>query len=308
MTIRLAHFSDIHVSAPRCGWRLADWFNKRLFSWMNLRLLGRGYRFRHNPRVLGALAEELGRGEFDRVIFSGDATAMGFDAELARATRMLGLERPDVLPGLAVPGNHDYCTRSAARSGDFERRFARWQEGERIGAAIYPFAQRVGDVWLIGVNSATANRWAWDARGGVGLEQLRRLEELLQRLEGGPRVLVTHYPVRVASGRREPRIRALRDLDALVDVAWRGGVGLWLHGHRHKAFHHLTPDFAPFPVICAGSATQTRRWSYSHYTLSGASLHAVQRVFDSRQGRFKEWDSFELKLPWPATRQRSEPA
>jgi 3',5'-cyclic AMP phosphodiesterase CpdA len=302
MTIRLAHFSDIHVTTPRCGWRVWDWFSKRLFAWMNLRFFGRGRRFRHHERVLTALLQELRAGGFDRLIFSGDATAMGFDEELAWAARLLGLDGPDPLPGLAVPGNHDYCTRRAARSGDFERRFASWQQGERIDKAVYPFAQRVGPVWLIAVNSATANRWAWDARGGVGREQLRRLEELLDRLEGGPRVLVTHYPVRVKSGQREPMIRALRDLDAVVAVAERGGVGLWLHGHRHEPFHHLAPDFAPFPVICAGSATQTRRWSYSQYSLSGDRLQARQRVFDADAGGFKDCGAFEVQLPSPALR------
>jgi 3',5'-cyclic AMP phosphodiesterase CpdA len=303
--VRLAHFSDIHVSAPCCAWRVEDWFNKRLFAWMNFRLLGRGHRFRHHEPVLRALAEELRQGGFDRVVFSGDATALGFDAELARAVSLLGLDRPDAPPGLAVPGNHDYCTRSAARSGDFERRFARWQQGERVGSAVYPFAQRVGPLWLIAVNSAAANRWAWDARGRVGAEQLRRLEELLARLDGGPRVLVTHYPVRVASGRREPMIRALRDLDALMDVAERGGVGLWLHGHRHHSFQHLTPDFAPFPVICAGSATQTRRWSYGQYTLTGERLLARRRVFDADEGRFKDGGSYEVELPCTAARGRA---
>ena len=112
------------------------------------------------------------------------------------------------MPGIAVPGNHDYCTATAVRAGHFERIFTAWQNGERVGEAIYPFAQRVGHAWLIGVNSSTANRWPWDVRGGVGRDQLERLEELLHRLEAGPRILVTHYPVWLASGRREPRIRA----------------------------------------------------------------------------------------------------
>jgi hypothetical protein len=200
---------------------------------------------------------------------------------------------------MAVPGNHDYCTRKAARSGDFERRFARWQVGERIDGHTYPFAQRLGSGWLIAVNSATGNRWAWDARGLVGAEQLNRLEELLARLDGGPRILVTHYPVWVASGKREPRIRALRDLDALVDVARRGGIGLWLHGHRHNAYAHLPTDFAPFPVICAGSATQTRRWSYNEYTLTGMQLKVLRRTFDPERGRFHDASVFELELTCP---------
>ncbi len=292
-SIRLAHISDIHVSA-RSRWRADDWLNKRLVAWLNLRLLGRGRRFRHTDTVLAALVEELQLRRPDRVVFSGDATALGFEEEIARAAGMLALQ---ALPGIAVPGNHDYCTRRAASSGDFERHFARWMEGERIDGSIYPFAQRVGHAWLIGVNSARPNRWAWDASGIVGAEQLKRLAQLLERLDGGPRILVTHYPACKASGKLEPATHRLFDAGDLAEVASRGGVSLWLHGHLHRAFQHLSTSLTPFPVICAGSSTQSRLWSYGDYTLTGQHLHAVRRVFDPESSRFRDDETFELTLP-----------
>jgi len=149
---------------------------------------------------------------------------------------------------------------------------------------------------LIAVNSSTANRWPWDARGGVGTDQLRRLEELLERLDPGPRILVTHYPVVVASGKRERKVRALRDLDALVDVAKRGGVELWLHGHRHKGYYHLTTKLTPFPIICAGSATQQKVWSYWTYTLDDRRLQVVKRTYNKKTEAFHDADAFEWEL------------
>jgi 3',5'-cyclic AMP phosphodiesterase CpdA len=204
------------------------------------------------------------------------------------------------LPGLAVPGNHDYCTPDAMRSGCFERCFSAWQEGERIGDEIYPFAQRVGPVWLVAVNSATANRWAWDARGRVGEDQLGRLAKLLDRLDEGPRILVTHYPIWLASGEPEHRGHGLRDLEELLAVAKSGGVVLWLHGHRHDAYHHPSGR-VPFPVLCAGSATQSGHWSYSDCTLTGPRLRVMQRVYDASGERFRDGRVFEVDLP------RSEP-
>jgi 3',5'-cyclic AMP phosphodiesterase CpdA len=280
-----------------CVWRREDWFNKRLAAWANLRLLGRGFRFRHADAVLTALTADLRRRAIDHVIFSGDATALGFAEEMARAAHLLGLDEPHFLPGLAVPGNHDYCTASAARSGLFERYFAPWQKGERIGAETYPFAQKVGPVWLIGVNSSTANRWAWDASGAVGPEQLERLETLLARLDGGgPRILVTHYPVSLASGKPERGTHGLRDLAEVVKVAERSGVGLWLHGHRHGSYFHVRTDLAPFPVICAGSATQSGKWWYNEYALTGNRLEGVRRDYEAKTGRFRDRESFTLEL------------
>jgi 3',5'-cyclic AMP phosphodiesterase CpdA len=296
MAVRLAHFSDIHVTTEPLGWSRADWFNKRGPGWFNLKWLGRKHRFHDADRVLAALADELRRRRPDHVIFSGDATALGFEQELAHAARLLGVLGPDALPGMAVPGNHDYYTRGVAASGLFERYFAPWQKGERVDSAVYPFAQRVGHVWLVGVNSSTGNRWFWDAAGSVGRDQLARLAVLLERLSPGPRILVTHYPVCLASGAPERRHHGLRDLAEVVAVAARGGICLWLHGHRHGAYHHCSRDSAPFPVICAGSATQSGRWSYGEYTIEGNDFQALQRVFCPGQGSFQDSETFDLQL------------
>lgn len=293
--IRLAHLSDIHITAPLVDWKARDWFNKRLAAWMNLRLLGRGHRFRHADRVLPVLVAELAERRPDHVIFSGDATALGFESEIKRAAEMLGVGR-DGPPGLAVPGNHDYCTREAEASGLFERYFAPWLVGERIGTAVYPFAQRVGPVSLIGLNSSTGNRLAWDAGGSVGGEQLERFRNLLAQLPAGPRIVVTHYPVCLSSGRREHRVHGLRDLPEVVSAAAEGGVSLWLHGHRHHAYAFQTPPQAPFPVICTGSATQTNLWSYGDYTLDGADLTAQRRVYNPATDRFEDGERFTLRL------------
>jgi 3',5'-cyclic AMP phosphodiesterase CpdA len=286
--------------ATRPAWRREDWFNKRLASWLNLRLLGRGHRFRHADRVLTALRADLKERGFDHIIFSGDATAMGFRGEFARAAELLGLCDAQPPPGLAVPGNHDYTTRTAETSGLFEHYFRPWLVGERVGEAVYPFAQRVGPAWLVAVNSATANRWAWDARGAVGAAQLERLETLLKRLTSGLRILVTHYPVCRPGGKPAPGVRELRDLDAVLEVARRGGISLWLHGHDHGPYYCPPSDAVSFPVLNAGSATQEGRWSYGDYTLRGHHLAVTRRVYDASADRFEDGESFELELPQAA--------
>jgi 3',5'-cyclic AMP phosphodiesterase CpdA len=273
--VRLAHFSDIHVRAGAPGWRASDLFGKRVSGWINLSVFGRGRRFARADEVVAALTAELRRDPPDRVIFSGDATALGFEAECARAASLLGLSDADPLPGLAVPGNHDYYVARAVRAGHFERHFAPWLAGERVDDAVYPFAQRVGPLWLVAVNTSVPTFLPWDASGRTGADQLARLERLLARLAPGPRILVTHYPVCRDSGRYESRSHGLRDLARLIDVSSAGGVRLWLHGHRHGPYYHANPGPAPFPVICAGSATQRGRWSYMRYNVEGTRFGAV---------------------------------
>jgi 3',5'-cyclic AMP phosphodiesterase CpdA len=276
------------------GWRRSDWFSKRLTGWLNLRGFGRGRGFRAADTVLAALMRELRQErQPDHIIFSGDATALGFSAEMVRAAAALGV---GVLPGLAVPGNHDYYTPADEASGCFEKCFASWQQGERVDEAVYPFAQRIGPLWLVGVNSCRGHRWPSDASGLVGPAQLDRLRRLLARLEDGPRILVTHYPVCQPEGRPERRSHGLRDLAAVLDVADKGGVALWLHGHQHEAYHVSDSSVAPFPVICVGSSTQLGHWSYHEYAIDGRRLEGARRTFDPGSGEFRETSSFTLRL------------
>jgi 3',5'-cyclic AMP phosphodiesterase CpdA len=295
-SVRLAHLSDVHVPAASVQWRFRDYLTKRSTGWLNLRLSGRGRRFLQAEAVLAALGRDLRAHRPDRVVFCGDAAALGFPGEVEQAAELLGASGNEPLPGLAVPGNHDYYTPADARSGAFERAFAPWQQGERQDEAIYPFAQRVGPAWLVGVNSSTGHRLPWDASGRVGAAQLERLGALLNRLAPGPRILVTHYPICLAGGSREPRHHGLSDLDSVLRIAVEAKVCLWLHGHRHTAYHLGPGPALPIPVICSGSATEQGRWSYGLYTLEGRRLHAVRRTYSPASETFQDAEQFDLEI------------
>jgi 3',5'-cyclic AMP phosphodiesterase CpdA len=294
--LRLAHFSDVHLTTRPLGWALRDLRTKKLSGWFHLRALGRGRQFRLAHEVARAVVAEFRERRPDRLIFSGDATALGFSTETAHAARWLHVGDADLPPGLAVPGNHDYYTRASVRSAAFERDFAPWQNGERVDGEVYPFAQRLGSMWLIALNSCTANLRPWDASGAVGSAQRDRLRVLLRQLSPGPRILVTHYPVCLADGRPESRFHGLRDLDATVRIAADGGVGLWLHGHRHHPYFLAKPPNAPFPVICAGSATQMGLASYGEYTITGSKLMGRRRVYEGAIAAFRDGEDWEVEL------------
>lgn len=292
--IRLVHLSDIHVSAARCRYYPEDWLNKRMSAWLNLRVLGRGRKFEHAEAILGVLREELQRRPPDCLVFSGDATSMGCVEEMEAAAGLLGVNEASAFPALAVPGNHDYCTPRAV--GVFEKYFAPWQVGERIDGQTYPFARRVGPVWLIGLNTAKPNFWWWDASGRADVGQLDRLRRLAQRLDG-PRILVTHYPVCLASGKLENRWHRLRNYREVTQAAMDAGICLWLHGHRHDSYRHACTEWTMFPAICVGSATQNGVWAHGEYVIDGNRLEGVQRVFDPALNGFRETSRFTLALP-----------
>ncbi|QJW96646.1 metallophosphoesterase family protein [Frigoriglobus tundricola] len=296
MTIRLAHFSDVHLTVRPLGWRVRDVFNKRLTGWANVTVRGRGATFKHANDVTAALRRELATGHFDRLVFSGDATTLGFPAEMTAAANRLGVGDATLPPAIAVPGNHDVYVGHSARNRLFEDAFAPWQRGERVSADHYPFAQKVGHVWLIALNSAKPNFLLWDASGRVGGAQLHRLRELCAKLDG-PRVVVSHYPVLMEGHRPEPRWHRLLDWAKVRDAAAACGVSLWLHGHRHRWYVLPPAGNLPFATICAGSSTQIDRWGYHDYTIDGWHLKGVRRVYDLATGTFQEAERFELQLP-----------
>jgi 3',5'-cyclic AMP phosphodiesterase CpdA len=289
--LRLAQFSDLHLTTSPLGWRPRDWLTKRVTGLLNARLLPRFFRFRHAEEAARAMSEDLSAAGVNHAIFSGDASTLGFEAECRHAADILPLS---TMPGLAVPGNHDYYTREAEHSGGFERAFASWQRGLRIDNAAYPFAQQVGHIWLIGLNSSRGNRLPWDATGFVDRPQLERLLELAKRLDDGPRLLVTHYPVLRECGQREAGHHGLANLDDVLEAARSAHISAWLHGHRHKAYCLTGP--LPFPVICAGSATDHSCWTYCQYEIEGRDFRIHRRVFRTASGRFEAGDSLALKL------------
>lgn len=295
--VTLAHFSDVHLSSPRLGWRVRDWFGKRTSGWVSVRYLGRGRRFRHADDVVDALMRDIVQRRPDRIVFSGDATMMGFGAEIRAAAARLRVDDTATPPGVAVPGNHDLYTHSAARSRAFEEAFATWQVGERVDEThTYPFARKAGHVWLIGLNSAKPNLLSWDARGKVGAAQLDRFRKLCDSLSPGPRVVVSHYPLLTPDRQPEPRWHRLTDFAAVRDAAAECGVCLWLHGHRHGWYVLPVGPGQPFHSVGVGSSAQTSLWGYHEYTIDGWKLSAQRRVYDPDAGRFADRETFELIL------------
>lgn len=295
-TVRLAHFSDVHLTAKPLGWRPRDFASKRVTGWMNVALLGRGARFRHAPNVASAFVNEIKHRAYDHLVFSGDATTLGFEAEFAIAADVLGVNDSTMPPGLAVPGNHDCYVRKAVRERLFERYFAAWQKGERVDGETYPFAQKVGPVWLVGVNSSTYNFFTWDASGGVGPAQRERLRTLLAKLSPEPRILVTHYPYAIHSGKQEQRWHRLRDWRDTVRIAGDGGVKLWLHGHRHRPYILTTHREVPFAAVCGGSVSQTGIWGYHDYLIADGKLSGVRRLYLPERQGFADQETFQLTL------------
>lgn len=280
------HFSDIHISSARFPWKPRNLFSKSFAAWINLRILGRRKHFEHSASLLIALQKDILQQNPDGLVFSGDASAMGFENEIEDAAQVLKTSDCAHIPGIAVPGNHDLHNHWSNHVGYFEKHFANWQKGIRVDDHFYPFAKKIGSVWFIGVNSASPTILPWDARGAVGKHQVERLKKLMGMLDRGSKILVTHYPHSLPNGKNESYFRKLTDRESLTKIANEYGVSIWLHGHRHNHYF-LNPDSKnDFVTVCSGSATQTGKWSYSKITILNQNLTIEQRSYDPKMGSF----------------------
>jgi 3',5'-cyclic AMP phosphodiesterase CpdA len=301
MTMRIAHFSDVHALHLE-GVSPLWFFNKRLAGGLNLLLRRKG---RHPLPLLAALCEDINEVAPDHVVVTGDLSNLSLPSELQRARAMLDQIRLGPREVTVIPGNHDIYVWEARRARHFERSLGPYalSDGEPEGAmASFPLCRVRGEVAIIGACTALPSPPPL-ADGWLGRRQLHAIEQLLSAQRGRFRVLLMHHPpVR----NRYALLRGLRDRGALQEVILRAGCELILHGHEHRDLRAEIPGRdGPVPVIGVASGTYEdgggedrgghdgdgpaagRRARYNIYTIEGGRLRSIeQRVHDAASGRF----------------------
>ncbi len=240
--LSLAHISDLHLPyEPHLSWRQR--FSKRqlsVWSWQKRHAV-------QSSDVLAALAQDLRAHAVNHVLITGDITNFSLPGEFRQAAEWLAALAPADRISL-VPGNHDALVPVPAAEGlGLWDRWTRLQKG-------WPFVHRVGEVSIIGLNSALPTAPLL-ARGRLGSEQLARLERAL-RAEGQAgrlRIVMIHHPA--AAGAIGWR-KALGDGNELRAVLARTGAELVLHGHARSArLDTIAGPDGPIPSLCVPSST-----------------------------------------------------
>jgi 3',5'-cyclic AMP phosphodiesterase CpdA len=232
----LAHLSDVHLG-PLPRFEKAHWNAKRVLGWANWM---RKRRSTHRLDVVERLLADLAAQSPTHLAVTGDLINIGLPEEYVGATRWLdGFGSSSDVS--VVPGNHDIYSELGSDPG--VARWAAWMstfDDTGVSAATdaawstdsFPWVRQLGQVVLIGVNSAIPTA-PFRAIGHVGDAQMQRLDKILARLADKPvtRVVLVHHPA--LPGQAIPS-KALTDAAALETVLQRHGVELVLHGHNHK--------------------------------------------------------------------------
>jgi 3',5'-cyclic AMP phosphodiesterase CpdA len=232
MTTTIAHLTDVHLG-PIAGFSPRYWNLKRSLGYLNW---VRKRRHDHRRAVVDRIVADMMEQRPDHIAITGDLANIGLPQEHIHGLAWLkSLGPPDRVT--VVPGNHD--TYSGLGRDPGTRRWAAYMGSNAEGLAFadgsidgWPFVRVIGDVALVGVDSAvpTPPLVAW---GRVGAGQLARLAHILERLRGRGLfrlVLIHHPPLPGQAG----AARGLRDAAELAAVLRLGGAELAIHGHNHR--------------------------------------------------------------------------
>ena len=160
-SVRLAHFSDVHLTTRPLGWALHDLRTQKADRLVPPAGTGPRPAIPAGPRRRPGAGRRIPRTAAGPLVFSGDATALGFAAETAHAARWLHVGDRGLAAGPRRCRGITIITRGR-RSGPRRSSVSSPRGRPASGSmpSVYPFAQRVGPIWLVAVNSCDAERAA----------------------------------------------------------------------------------------------------------------------------------------------------
>jgi 3',5'-cyclic AMP phosphodiesterase CpdA len=270
-TLTIAQLSDVHLG-PIVGFSPRYWNAKRLAGYLNWRFKRRSAFER---TALAAILSDLEAAAPDHIAVTGDLANIGLPAELVGALGWLGQLGP---PGRVsvVPGNHDIYgvlrhDRGTARWIDYMTSDA--SGAPLAGGAGFPFVRLVGNVALIGVNTArpTPPLMAW---GEVGAEQLDRLAAILDRVRRAQlfRLVALHHPPLPGQSSRS---RGLKDAEKLERVFAAHGAELVIHGHHHRNMFALA-KWAQGTAAVVGAASASLGRARKNEPLARYNVYRIE--------------------------------
>ena len=278
--MRIVHFSDIHAG---CWTRdVSALTDKRLLGQLNY-FLRRRAMFRYE--LVERAAHRIRALSPDWIICTGDITCVGSPEEFERALELLSI-LTDGAPRtfLFVPGNHDAYVGNAGCRASLGDAFAQLN-GDTQGLEGKPREVGASGVRFVLVNEAEPMNCVLSS-GGLSAEACEALRSRLDapRAEGDKRILVGHFPLRDALGRRLGRRRRLRDAEWLYQRFEAAQFDVALCGHVHTPF--VRWESSGCVEICAGSLT----------------AHGIFSVLDysPMTGRFSQfWEDVSNRDPIP---------
>jgi 3',5'-cyclic AMP phosphodiesterase CpdA len=284
MSLRILHFSDVHLPAPPGAFRTPDILHpKRLLALINF-YLRRNTKYADALQKLHGLRDFLVREPVDYLLYTGDTLNFGLEREFTAAAPRIAETFALARRGaLAIPGNHDlYTDASLIHHRNYFAPRIRSDLPEAASPTGAPLVRWMGDdAVAIAFNTARPRFAFWNSSGRVPILELDALGRLLDRPEIAARrriFLMTHYPFD-----ERGFFHGLRNSRPLLKLLHGRNNLVLLHGHNHRPYTHLLPGTAT-PLYCAGSLSKAGDESFWLFDLYGDTLNARRGIW--RNARF----------------------
>ncbi len=284
--MKLAHYSDIHVTLSPVGQGLKTVLGKRAMGTLNYYVGGRKRHFDQAEARIRLLLEDIDGQQVDHALCTGDITQMSYEEEFELCQKAFGerLSQPERYT--VIPGNHDRYTPEADSSNRFEKYFGQLGSPNRK----YPHLKDLAEGVSLLLIDVTRSAGMLDSSGLCGPEQQQKLEKLLAGCtqKDSFTILAMHYGILRANGNPDRPGHSIRDIDSLrmtfANTNYR--LDMILHGHMHQSY---SVKVEGRDTICVGSATDLAHGpGYNIYTIDGAqkSYQQSRRVWSVHRGAF----------------------
>jgi len=289
-TLKVLHFSDIHIDIQIRHMAWKRWFSKRAIGAINL-LRGRGKYFDDAEEKIAALIKFKEANNIDLVIHTGDYTALGLEAELKLAKELVSPLMTPPQRYVTVPGNHDIYVHEGNSHYRFSEQFCSVLQNdlpEYCRGGHWPLIRLVGDdVAVIALNSSRPNPIPWHSNGYIPQEQLDALEDIFQdsRVKDRYIFVMTHYAPRLENGEPDTKLHGLTNADDFLEKCKAIKSGAILCGHVHQTYQ-VKLENMNCNIFCAGSATMEGHEGFWVYEVEDNTLQAKAVLWDEKEASY----------------------
>jgi len=286
-TLRILHFSDIHIDIQIRHMHWKKWFSKRAIGAINL-LRGRSKYFDDAEIKIEAMVRFEKEHHIDIVVNTGDYTALGLEKELVIAKELVSPMMSPPQRYITVPGNHDIYVHEGNSHYRFSEQFCSVLQNdlpEYCRGGHWPMVRLVGeDVAFVALNSARPNLLPWKSDGTIPPEQLESFDRILQdeRIRDRFIFVVTHYAPRLANGHNDKKLHGLNNVQEFLESCKAIESGAILCGHVHKTYR-VHAKKVKSEIFCAGSATMEGHEGGWLYELREGALDAFPLRWNGKE-------------------------
>lgn len=233
--MKIAHFSDCHVSCRLRPGLLPSLLSKRMTGLINL-YTRRRYQLFNSEKNLYKVMKDIKARKPDFIVFSGDVTAISLKDEFSRAREIIyNFIEPDRL--FLIPGNHDIYTYLTSKNDLFHQIFTSKNEFINFPYPKIRFFDE--NILFISLNSARFNPLFFDASGYVKKNEIDKAEAFLNSIDQDKiavKILIIHHSIYKPGKKTDSYLHGLRNFRTVIEFIKRNNIHFLFSGHIHKQY------------------------------------------------------------------------